>query len=239
MKWTESYRINSHDLDAAGNIRVAALMRYMQETAYCHMAGMKPSAEELRAEGRVFLLARAAVSVYDNVSHGDTIEVTTWATESKGVAFGRCFSIRANETLISEAETVWTFYDFEARKILRVGDVTLYYGTDEELGLDLPRRLSYPDPDSLVLQGCHTVIYADVDENRHMNNTVYPDVLSGFVPEIKDGTGRVVSMYINYSAECREDDEMRIYRSGGDGEWYFKTLRSDGRVNVEAKIITE
>lgn len=239
MKWTESYRICSHDIDAAGNVKVAALMRFMQETAYCHMAGMKPSAEELRDLGKVFLLARITVSIYGTLAHGDTVSVTTWATESRGVSFGRCFSISRGDELISEAQSVWTFFDFISRRILRVGDTELNYGTDEELGLDLPRRLSFPEDEELILEGCHTVEYYDVDENRHMNNTVYADLLCGHVPEIKNGTARAVSVYINYSAECPEGDEMRIYRSGSNGEWYFKTRRSDGKVNVEAKIITE
>ena len=74
-----------------------------------------------------------------------------------------------------------------------------------------------------------------------MNNTVYADLLSGYIPEVKSGEGRIVSFYINYSNECRLDEEMKIYRACGsaEGEWYFRTIRSDGKVNVEAKILTE
>lgn len=239
MKWTESFTVCSHDIDASGNIKVAALMRYMQEAAFLNMAGMGPSADELRDQGRVFLLARVTLSVYGNAAHRDVIRVETWPSAKKGVNYERCFAIFCGERKICEAESVWTLFDFKNRRILRVTDGDYDYGHDEGLGLDLPRRLILPESAELILEGCHTVSYADIDANGHMNNTVYADLLSGFVPEIKNGGASAASFYINYSNECRLDDEMKIYRAGGDGEWYFRTIRSDGKVNIEAKILTE
>ncbi len=240
MKWKETFRVCSHDLDAAGNIKPGALMRYMQETAYLHMAGIRPSAEELRADGKAFLLARASLSIYKNPAHRDEIEVYTWETERRGVGFGRSFSVISNGITVAEMASVWTLYNFRDKKILRMTDAEdIFYGADEELALDLPRRLSYPDDTSLTLIGTHTVAYTDTDENLHVNNTVYADLLSGFVPEVKDRSARTVSLYINYANECKLDDELRIYRTGEAGEWYFRTLRSDGKTNVEVKILTE
>lgn len=240
MKWKETFRICSHDIDAAGNIKPGALMRYMQETAYLHMEGVHPSADELREEGKVFLLARASLSIYGNLAHRDEIKVETWESERKGVGFGRCFSVSRGGIVVAEMSSVWTFYNFSKHKILRVTDVEdISYGCDEDLPLDVPRRLSYPDGGEFVLIGTHTASFSDTDVNGHINNTVYADVISDFVPEIRDSSARIVSFYINYANECRLDDEIRIYRTGEVGEWYFRTLRSDGKVNVEVKVITE
>ncbi len=240
MKWTETFRIYSHDLDAAGNIKVGALMRYMQETAYLHMAGIRPSAEELRFSGLVFLLARASLEIYKNLSHGEVITVSTWEAERKGVGFGRCFNVSSDGITVAEMSSVWTLYNFRDKKIVRVTDAdSISYGADEELALDLPRRLSYPEDAPLSLIGTHTSAFSDTDENLHINNTVYADILSGFVPEVKDRTARIVSFYINYANECPLDGELRIYRTGETGEWYFRTQREDGKTNVEVKILTE
>lgn len=240
MKWKESFRICSHDVDAFGNIKPGALMRYMQETAYLHMAGIHPSANELRQQGKAFLLARASLSIYGNLAHRDEIDVETWESERKGVGFGRCFSVSCGGITVAEMSSVWTLYNFAEHKIIRVSEADdIVYGSDEELTLDLPRRLSYPDTDNLVLIGTHTASFSDTDKNMHINNTVYADIISDFVPEIRAGSARIVSFYINYANECRMDDEIRIYRMGETNEWYFRTLRSDGKVNVEVKIITE
>lgn len=240
MKWKESFRICSNDVDAFGNIKPGAIMRYMQETAYLHMEGIHPSANELRTQGKAFLLARASLSIYGNLSHRDEIDVETWESERKGVGFGRCFSVSCGGVTVAEMASVWTLYNFAERKIIRVSDAdNIVYGSDEELALDLPRRLIYPDADELVLIGTHTASFSDTDKNKHINNTVYADILSDFVPEIRTGDARIVSFYINYANECRMDDEIRIYRTGETNEWYFRTLRSDGRINVEVKIITE
>ena len=47
MKWSEEYRINSHDTDENRIVSASALMRYMQDTANLHMAAMKPSYDDL------------------------------------------------------------------------------------------------------------------------------------------------------------------------------------------------
>ncbi len=135
---------------------------------------------------------------------------------------------------------MWTLYNFRDKKIVRVTDMEGFvYGFDDPLSLDLPRRLSYPDGASLALIGTHTATYADTDENGHINNTVYADILSGFVPEVASKTARIVSFYINYANECPIGDELRIYRTGEEGEWYFRTQKSDAKTNVEVKILTE
>ena len=239
MKWTEEYRICSHDTDMTGCVRAAAYMRFMQETAYRHMAAAGPSAETLREAGRAFLLCRITLSVYKSLRQGDIIEDVTWANESAGVNFGRSFNVYHNNMLAAEAQSVWMLYDFINGHILRAQEVQLNYGTDEVLELELPRRLSLPDGVEPTLEGVRTAEYADIDENRHVNNTVYADLLCGRTPEIASGDAHISSLYINFCNQWRCDEEIRIYRAQSDGIYYFKTLRPDGRVNIEAKIIAE
>ncbi len=239
MKYSSAFTVASHDLDSRGNIRISALMRFMQEAAYLNMKNGSPTAEELRSDGRVFLLSRMTVSIYGKFSHRDELTVYTWPSAESGVSYERCFSVYRDGMLMAEAESVWILFDFKNRKIMRTGEVELNYGGDDGIGLDLPRRLKYPEEAELLLEGCHTASYADTDKNGHINNTVYADILCGFVPEIKSGDGSPVSFYINYSNECLLDDEIKIYRAGDIGEWYFRTVRGDGKTNIEAKILTE
>ena len=47
MKWTETFRINSHDCDPAGCVRASLILRYMQETANLQLQNLGPTGDEL------------------------------------------------------------------------------------------------------------------------------------------------------------------------------------------------
>ncbi len=239
MGWKETYRVMSHDVNMMGTFRAAAMMRYMQETAYRHMNGTGPAEGVLRRDGRAFLLSRIALNVKGTIRHGDDFELETWAEESSGISFGRTFLLRSEKgELIAEARSVWILYDFGARRIMRCSELEHSYGAEPPHDMELPRRLTLPQELEFEPVGDHRVRYADVDVNGHMNNTVYADVLCGEIPEICSGEARVSSLYINYSNECKLGGTISICRGGGAGDWYFRTYRDDGKHNVDARITT-
>ena len=100
--------------------------------------------------------------------------------------------------------------------------------------------------------GRHTVTYPDVDMNLHMNNTKYADMLCSFVPEFTAAVGRgsalgahaaaftpspaVREFSITYLADAPLGGTLTVLRSGADGTYFFRTVREDGKVNVEARI---
>ena len=88
-------------------------------------------------------------------------------------------------------------------------------------------------PACLTDVGGYGVHYGDVDQNRHMNNTKYPDMYSNFLPL----NGKMIrSITINYSNEAVIGEKLRVQRAEDNGLFYFRTVRSDGKVNSEAEI---
>ncbi|MCD7944955.1 MAG: thioesterase [Clostridia bacterium] len=239
MKFSESFRTISHDTDAVGVVRAAALFRYMQETAFYHLKTVKPSFDDLKSEGKAYLLSRSITKIYEKIYHPETIRFETWAsTACAGISFDRCYRAYIGDRLVMESEGVWVLYNFRERKIERVAGNLENYELFDSLGFELPRRLKMPDGDDPIEVGARTYEYADIDVNGHVNNAIYPDMLSNFIPEVRTGDAHIASIYINYKNECRLDDTVRVFRCGGDGEWYFRTVKADGNTNVEARITT-
>ena len=137
MKWIEKYRVNSHDCDENGKVRPSLILRYMQETANLQLRALGPTREQLLAENRAFILSRLNMSIYGDLHAYEDIEVRSWACESRGATFNRCYYIRRNGELIAEAASVWGLIGIGERKIYRVEDVTLGFETDE-----LARKIS-------------------------------------------------------------------------------------------------
>jgi len=237
MKWTENYRVNSHDCDESGKVRPSLILRYMQETANLQLRTLGPTTEQLISEDRAFILSRINISIYGELHAYEDITVRSWACESRGATFNRCYEIRRGDELIAEATSVWGLIGISDRKIYRVDDVTLGFEVDEPLELDSPRRIHIPKDMNLTLVGERTIVYSDIDGNRHMNNTNYPDMLCCFIPDVQHK--RILSVSITFAAEAKQDDTLKVYMAESDGSYYFRTVRGDGATNVEAVIMAE
>ena len=237
MKWTEEYRINVHDTDLNGIVSASGILRYMQDTSNLHMAGEGPSYESLFAEGNSFILSRISLSIYAPLHAHDVIRSQTWAVASRGVTYNRCFRIIRGEDIVAEATSVWALLDMNAHRIRRVGEIPVHYSEDDPLELDLPARFRIPAEAKLSLMGERTVLYADVDQNGHMNNTHCPDIFCSYLPGIEHS--RVISCMFSFVKEAPLGANVKMYCGEYDGAYYVRSVLPDGSVNAEAEILLE
>ena len=238
MKYQENYNVKFHDTDVNEVVSVSHILKFMQETSMRHMKARRPSYEELFDDKKAFILSNIRLEIYNPIYAYEDISCKTWACPSRGFSFMRSYSIERNGEAMAEAHTTWALVDTESKKLYRVNDVDLSnYDTDEPVSLENPLRIRIPNDIPMSLAGEYTVRFTDTDLNGHMNNTNYPDMLCNCIPNMKQL--RVKSVGINYSSEAALNEELKIYMSKIDGKFYFRTVRSDGKTNVEAEIITE
>lgn len=237
MKWSEKYRINTHDTDFNRVVSASGIMRYMQDASNYQMEGESPSYNELFDSGLAFVLSRLRLSIYAPLYSHDEITAETWACESHGVSFNRCYRILKGDSIAAEAVTVWGLLDTNTHRLRRVDSVELGYSMDEMLELDSPARLRIPQDANMVLVGEHRVGYGEVDINRHLNNTHYPDMYCDFIPDM--GGNRVTSMGLSFLSEAPLGEQLKIYMASYDGTYYMRSVKEDGSINAEAEIILE
>lgn len=237
MKWSEHFKINTHDCDPMGYVRASLIQRYMQETANMQMKNEGPSNEELRERDMAFLLSRINVNIYSPLFAGDEIDVTSWGCESRGASYNRCYQICRDGVPVADATSVWGLIGISDHRIIRVGEVEMYFGIDEPL-VPEPQRVRIPRTLMLEEVGERVTAYSDLDYNHHMNNTNYPDMFCDFIPEMPGK--RVKSMGISYQHEAVLGEKLKVFTAKSDDMWYVRTVRcSDGLVNAEANIILE
>lgn len=238
MKWSREYSVNINDTDVSGIVSVSALLRFMQDAANRALDEDKPSFDDLYARGLTFVLCRMRLSSYTPLYAHDVITVETWACESRGVQFDRCFRVMRDGVIVAEAVSVWALVGINDRRIHRVTELENTYRTDEMLELDMPSRIKIPDDAELILRGERLVEYADIDVNGHMNNTRYPDILCGYLGVDMRGM-RVISMAISFAGEAPLGDFIKYYSGTSDGVYYIRSARGDGQTNVTAEFILE
>ena len=239
MIWSENKTVSPHDLDFNNVMSASAVLRSLQDAAYSQMYYNPPSMDQLRADGKIFLLSRISMGIYAPLKVCQSFVSQTWACESKGASFLRCSRLMRGDETIAELSATWALVDAETGKLLRVTEYPQNYSNEPPLTMDIPSRLRIPRDTEMKLVGEYRVSYNDVDINRHVNNTNYPDILCGFIPAMEGK--RIIKLCINYNHEAPLGDTLKIYRTEGEEEdsYYFRTLRSDGQINIEAYIVLD
>lgn len=238
MKWSGEYRIIAGDVDCNDIVSASSIFRYMQEAANSAMEADGPSYNELFDQGLAFILSRMRMSSYSPIRAHDNVVVQSWACESRGVQWNRCYRILRDGMIVAEAVSVWALCGVHDKKLHRVNEFDFGYRTDDMIELDMPARFKIPDDVEMKLVGERTVEYADIDLNGHMNNAHYPDVLCSYIGTDMRGQ-RVISMGISYVSEAPLGETLKIYSGVSDGVYYVRTKRENGQVNVEAEIMLE
>jgi len=239
MIWSVNKSVSPHDLDFNNILSASGALRFLQDAAYSQMFYNPPTMDQLRAEGKVFLLSRVSMNIYAPVFVEEKLISQSWSCESKGFSFNRCSRLIRGEETVAELSSVWALVDASSGKLLRVEDYAQSYDNEPTLTLDAPVRIRIPRDIPLALMGEYSVSYNDVDINRHINNTNYPDILCGFLPDM---TGKRVSkLSISYCHEAPLGESIKVYLAKGEEEnsYLFRTVRIDGQTNIEAYLELE
>lgn len=234
MKWLEHYRLGAAETDINNIASASAVMRYLQDSANCHLAAVRPSYDELFERGLAFVLSRISVVFYSELHAHDNFDCETWAAGSRGVTFNRCFRITQGGSIVLEASSAWALLDIKRGRPCRVSDSGADYHDEEPLALNMPTRFQIPGSLELSPVGKRLVEYADCDINGHMNNTRYPDILCGFAADMT--CRRLERMSISFLSEAPLNEHLTVYHGELDGAHYLRTLREDDRTNVEAEL---
>ena len=239
MYYSAHYRTKWHDTDGDGILRPSALLVYMQETAniQCREYGMDLN-DLHHIEGKGFLLSRMMVKILAPLHAYEDIEVRTWCIDNKGYNFIRCFAVYRGDEQMALAVSHWALLDVTEKKMIRTTDFRrdFPYGEmpDETLR---PPRVRIPAATDMEIVGARTIVYSDLDFNRHMNNTRYPDMICDFLPSMEGR--RVTSLSLSYLREAAFGDTLAVSRAPmeGEGEGYLiRTTRPDGAVCLEALV---
>ena len=239
MKFTQDYTIRWHDTNANREITPSSVLTFMQETTNMHIQTMYPNLEYIRdVLHQAFILTKVYMRFYEPAYAYDKITVETWTgVESRGFTFYRSFAIKKNDAVIADALTTWCLIDTLDHKLLPVNKFENNFVDEESLKVDIPRKIKFPNDKELEFISNRKIVYSDIDYNKHMNNTHYPNMLVDFLPTPEKF--RVKELMLSFIKGAIYNDEIKIHRVQDDDTFYFKTINSEGSVCLEAFMKTE
>lgn len=231
MGYNRGLKVDFHDVDFNGVCRASSLMKYMQSTAQLQLNSNNMTYEQLQDMGRAFILSRIKLEFLEPVYAEDALEAMTFPCHSRGFSFLRCYQLMRGDCVIARGISVWALIDTHTHGLVRVADFELGLQTYEPLTDIELAHIRFPSEMREV--GSYKVAYADLDQNKHINNTRYPDIYANFLP--MDGR-RIASLAISYMNEARFGELLKVFVGERDGFYYIRTVKEDGRTNSEAEI---
>jgi acyl-CoA thioester hydrolase len=100
-------------MDALGHVNNAVYQNYLEQAAIEHSEHLGLSLDVYQQLGGLFVMRRVEIEYLRPAVAGDTLEITTWLKEIRGIRALRCYEIRKQhqDDLLVTAEALWVWVD--------------------------------------------------------------------------------------------------------------------------------
>ncbi|MBN1332359.1 MAG: hypothetical protein JW971_01230 [Synergistales bacterium] len=239
----QSRKVRYSEVGSQGTLKLVHLFNYLQDAADEHATKLGVSAIQLRERGYAWVLYRVRVTVHRYPMWDETIYIRTWP-----FLFNKLYEMRNFEVTDSEngkilsAATCWLMLDLKRGRPSRI-DRTPFADIMKGCKPVDNNLHEIDDIDRIDSELVFSVRAHDLDSNRHVNNSIYPEWAVETVPpwflshglEKELESLRPVAMEVNFLTAARYGDEVVCQTQHIDGArshcFLHRIIRShDGKV---------
>ena len=231
------HEVLSYEIDFRKKLRLAALLNLFQELANQNAERLGFGFEKLMAERCFWALSRLRVEVEALPHWTDKVVIKTWPRGVEGLFARRDWLLEtADGQVMARCTSAWLLVDLDRRRPLRIAQrLPGFEFANDHRAIDheLP-RLEPSAQGEQVWQ--HTVRYADLDQNRHVNNVRYVDWMMNAFGIEEHEQHEVKSFEINIHAEAQEGDEVQVTREKQEEGWLLAIHKAGGQLSAIAAL---
>jgi len=231
-------RITYYDLDFHGKVKLSALLRMVHIAADVNAKDLGIGFSVLYPLDISFILQRFGLSVFRMPKYDENIIIRTWpAATVRGTFIRKGDMTDAKGNKLMEWASLWILFNIVERKILKPSALPVEIPALGDMGVVVePQKISLPNSLGTPFSSyIHTVKYAEVDTNIHMNNSIYGDLI-GNVLFSGDTYLDWKQVQINYQAETRLDEQIEVSAYHLDDTQYV-VGQAPGRTSFTAKLM--
>lgn len=230
--YTRSYGARYDEADLYNRPGPSWLINCCQDAASRHIGRLGVSISDLDGLGLIWVLSRYRLLVESYPSPGTMISITTWPSTRQEIFTCREFEVRSEGgDLLAFATSSWAAMDKTSRRPVSLDRLPPYPLHPERAVADpfatIPRLVQAEREISLP------VMRRDLDQNGHVNNTVYLDWALEAVDDALYATSRPLDLALNFRSEALAGEVIgsrvsRIQRDGGT-QTLHQIMAADGR----------
>lgn len=229
--YKKEYEIYYYDVDSNLNCTMSKILGILSDIGSKQSEELGSGIGDLIKDNMTWVFYNYDIKVKRYPKYEEKIKVLT---ESKG--FKKFYALRNYQIIdekgeiIVEGNAIFLLINLEKRRAIRIPKEQYeVYGVEEDLKEDfiipkikLPEEYDYED--------VFKVRYADIDSNKHVNNTKYIEWAVETLPEEMVYNYKLEEINVIFEKECRYGEEVKIMS---------KVLKEeDGRLRTMHKIST-
>ena len=212
--------------DGYGRLHPAAVLYLMQDTAGDHCKAL--GVEDSKLGNLFWAVLRYRVEVDRMPKLGETVTVRTWPMPTTRVAFPRAAeAYDENGNRLFRLVSLWVLMDKTTRQMVLparsgVNVPGVLTGTE----LEMPQGIRAETTQRLTAR---IVTQREIDQNQHMNNTMYLDWAMELTPRFFEKEHELKAFTACYFNEAKLDDELALcWTLGEDDTLYLDSYRITG-----------
>lgn len=230
------YNIRPEHLDFTRRVTMKSIFDILLDAACVDAEHNGFGSQDIMDQYNVtWVLLRMRIDIHTQPVEGDTLTVYTWVGELSKLSTTRNFQVvDQNGNLVVTSTTLWTLIDLDSRRMAPIETVVSYKSIaqpENGQATDSPARLKSPVSEK---QYNYTVLYSDIDINRHAHSTNYLRWAVDTLPlDLFEKKG-VTSLELNFLREAYFGDRIEIDRN--DSNPYQFELKSGGEPSCRIQI---
>lgn len=212
IKHTESYTLTTNFYDEHNHLSMTGVLDLFQNAAVRHAILLGAGTSSINALGYFWMIAKNEVHYLKHPGLISSVKVVTWPLSPSRFFFDRHYQVTndAGDEVIIEGRSRWVLVSMRDRKM--VGSNNYHYPLPS-FSAGLPRfKEAFPlinEGEEVV--GTYVVRPSDLDENHHLNNSRYGNIIFDFLTQ---SANEVINDFsIQYLNEAAVGDTLVIYRS--------------------------
>ena len=167
-------QIRFSECDTTKSITLPGIINYFQDCSSAQSEQIGHGIDYLKEKKKAWILSSWQIIVERYPKLGEEIEVSTWATDFKGLYAMRNFSMKTKSgEMLAYANSVWVFMDLAVGRPAKPGTEEVEsYGMEPPLKMEYaPRKIKLPE--KAILVDTFPVRKYHIDTNNHVNNCQY------------------------------------------------------------------
>ena len=226
--YSETFTVHDFETDVNRNMTPGAILRRAQQISTDHCISLGIDTPLYERTHTAFLLAKFSLLLYQPIPAETSVLLTTKPSAPQHAIYHRYTSLcDQNGQLLCEVDSSWVLINTQTRRILR--------SAPQELPLPFmaaPAKLldaSIQKADASFI-GDETAVYSRCDQNHHLNNTSYADILCDHLPHSLLLERQIQRVAIAYHKEIPLGNSFQLYRAElSDRDYYFMGQSEAGK----------
>lgn len=213
QQFEKEFTVSQYECDLNNRMKASAIMRQVQQVSTDHCNAVGITNQTYEQTHTAFLLAKISLEVNREVKVGDRLKLTTTPSYPVRAVYHRFTTLSFADTGEEAAsmDSRWILVDINTRRILRKPPEEFHFPFLAPVGRT--HDLTITKADTLYPVGEECIRYSKIDQNRHLNNTEYADLICDRFPTSVWENGFVRKLVIDYRHEVKLEETLALYAS--------------------------